>query len=189
MTMTVQEYIQELLDKGQLKGKGVAQKAGMSPSYFYRVVNGEETPSAEFIKKVAPHLPGASAYRMLVLAGYLSSEDGVEHESLGALRVRMYDLADMLGAAIEKYASQSGASNDDLAFMEGHFAKKALQLLLTSVEKGKVFDQFGFVEHTTSIELVEKLIGLREGQGTALIPVVEALSKANLHMADDAGDN
>ncbi|MFD1674298.1 hypothetical protein [Alicyclobacillus fodiniaquatilis] len=186
MAMTVQEYVQGLLDEHGVKGNAVAAKAGMSASYFYRVLSGDNI-SPKFLRKIAPHVPGASVHRMMVLAGLLPDEDEVNGETLEDLKLRVHDLTDKLGVALEKYARQLEAS--DVAFIEGPVAKKVLQLLLASVEEGKVFDQFGFVEYQASVELVEKLTGLREGQGKALIPVVQALGKANLHMADDADDH
>lgn len=174
MAMTVQQYVQDLLDKHGTTGKFVAEKAGMSASYLYRVLGGENI-SPKFLRKIAPHVPGASVHRMMVLAGYLPDEVGVESETLEALKVRVNDLRDKLGAALEKYVGLLGVSEEP-DFLEATAPKKALELLLRSVETGKAFRQFGFVEREASKELVRAIAWLKEGQGKLFKPLVEELT-------------
>ncbi|KPV45496.1 hypothetical protein [Alicyclobacillus ferrooxydans] len=175
MAMTVQQYVQGLLDEHGVKANAVAAKAEMSASYFYRVLGSDENISPKFLRKIAPHVPGASVHRMMVLAGYLPDDEGGENESLEDLRVRVYDLKDKLEAALEKYVGLLGVSEEP-DFLEATAPKKALELLLRSVETGKAFRQFGFVEREASKELVRAIAWLKEGQGKLFKPLVEELT-------------
>ncbi|WP_258110098.1 hypothetical protein [Alicyclobacillus sp. SP_1] len=174
MTMTVQQYVQGLLDEHGTTGKFVAEKAQMSASYFYRVLGGENI-SPKFLRKIAPHVPGASVHRMMVLAGYLPDEAESNDESMEDLRVRVYDLADKLGAALAKYIRL--LDNGEESFLDAMVPHKVLKLLVKSAEAGIAFQQFGFVERDASKELVRELAWLNEGQGKAFIPIVRELCK------------
>ncbi|QSO50836.1 hypothetical protein JZ785_18335 [Alicyclobacillus curvatus] len=182
MAMTVQQYVQDLLDKHGTTGKFVAEKAGMSASYFYRVLGGENI-SPKFLRKIAPHVRGASVHRMMVLADYLPDDEGGEHESLDDLKVRVNDLRDKLGTALEKYI---GSTTDEI--LDVVYAKKLLQVLVDKVETGKVYEQFGWLDNASCMEMVSKLWRLEEAQGKLFTPLVEELGQKNIEAQEDKGN-
>lgn len=169
-----------------MRGNELAKRAGMKPSYLYRVLGGKVNATPEFLRRIASHLQGTSLQELMAVAGHLTPDDEPENETMEDLELRMEDLSSKLSAAMTKYikvqADQYGNRKAG-ARMEIDTVQLILKILPESVRYAQVDIEFRFLEDDESRGLVRTINSLQPEQKAILASVANEINTLNKRAA------